>query len=521
MLDGSRVTGDQHPQILHRPSEVVSSAGAEAVEICALANVAFDPWQEFALDVMLSERADGTWAAFEVGLLLARQNGKGEVLLGRELFGLFVAHESLIIHSAHEFKTSDEAFSRTRDTIRNCPELSRKVRSMPESHGEEGVILRPLPAIISGAASTQIRRSRTPRLRFIARTGSAARGFSADTVVWDEAFNLPMTVVNAQMPVLSAMPNPQLIYASSAVDQTLHAYGVHLARVRARALAGVEGDLAWLEWQADERRYREIVARRNSRLLKVFLGEQKQWLAANPGIGYRLTTEHTAKEFRSMSSRTFAVERLNIGDWPAIDEEITVVDMDRWEVIADPGSRPGPVIALSLDVSPDRKWAAIGSSGYRPDERLHVKVVDHRPGTHWVVERIVDLVGAYKVCAVVLDPAGPAGSLIPELKRAGIKVKQKLGAGHLVTVGAREMAQACGAFVDDIEPAKDALRHCGQDNLTDALRDADTRPLADAWAWSRKHSGGDITPVVAVTLAAHGMRVHGKNLGIVPWAVRS
>lgn len=521
MLDDSPATGEQTPQILHRPSDVVASSGAEAVEICQIANVLFDPWQKFALDVMLSERADGSWAAFEVGLLLARQNGKGEVLLGRELFGLFVAHESLIIHSAHEFKTADEAFARVRDTIRNCEELSRKVRSMPESHGEEGVILRPLPTVIYGAASSQIRRSRTPRLRFVARTGSAARGFSADTVLWDEAFNLPQTVVNAQMPILSAMPNPQLIYASSAVDQTLHAYGVHLARVRARGLAGLEADLAWLEWQGDETRYRAIAAQRNSRLMKMFLADQAQWRAANPGIGYRLSVAHTAKEHRSMSSRTFAVERLNIGDWPAIDEEITVVDMSRWDEIGDPDSRPGKVIALSIDVSPDAKWAAIGSAGYRSDERLHVKVVDHRPGTHWVVERIVDLIGAYKVCAVVLDPAGPAGALIPDLKKAGVKVKQKLGSGHLVTVSAREMAQACGALINDIEPERDHLRHCGQDNLTDALRDADTRPLSDAWAWSRKNSGGDITPVVVVTLAAHGMRVHGKNLGIVPWAARS
>jgi hypothetical protein len=57
-----------------------------------------------------NERADGKWAAFEVGLNVARQNGKGSILEARELAGLFLLGERLIIHSAHEFATSLEAF---------------------------------------------------------------------------------------------------------------------------------------------------------------------------------------------------------------------------------------------------------------------------------------------------------------------------------------------------------------------------------------------------------------------------
>ena len=511
--------GVQIPQRLHLPEGRVSSAGAEAIAIGKVAGINYDPWQQFALESMLWERQDGRWAAFEVGLLLARQNGKGEVLMGRELFGLFVAHESLILHSAHEFKTSDEAFRRIRDVIRDCPALSRKVRAMPESHGEEGVELHPIPAIITGSTRNTIRRSRTPRLRFLARTGSSARGFTADTTIWDEAFNLPESVVNAQMPTMSAVDNPQLIYASSAVDQTIHAYGAVLARVRARALAGDDPSLAWCEWQADEARYDDLARNGNRRLLKAFVAEREQWLAANPAIGHRLSIEHTEKEHRTMSPRTFAVERLNIGDWPVVDDDDGVIDMERWAAIADPTSRPVGTIALAVDVSPDRRWACIASSGRRADDRLHIKIVDHRPGTHWIAERIAELVGAYTVCAVVLDPAGPVGSLIESLHEAGVKDRDKDGNGHIVKITGRELAQASGALFDDIDVKADAVRHCGQDNLDDALRDAATRPLADAWAWSRKGSDGDITPVVAVTLAAHGLRVHGAKTGVQPWAM--
>jgi hypothetical protein len=41
------------------------------------------------LERALGVREDGKWAAFEVGLDVSRQNGKGGILEARELAGLF------------------------------------------------------------------------------------------------------------------------------------------------------------------------------------------------------------------------------------------------------------------------------------------------------------------------------------------------------------------------------------------------------------------------------------------------
>jgi hypothetical protein len=43
--------------------------------------------------------------------------------------------------------------------------------------------------------------------------------------------------------------------------------------------------------------------------------------------------------------------------------------------------------------------------------------------------------------------------------------------------------------------------------LTAAVRGASRRPMGDAWAWSRKNSLVDISPLVAVTLALWGTAV--------------
>jgi hypothetical protein len=124
-----------------------------------------DDWQRHILSVALGERSDGKWAAFEVGLIVGRQNGKGAVLEARELAGLFLFGEQLILHSAHEFKTAQEAFRRVLALVQNTPDLERLVSRVRTSHGEEGIELR------SGA-----------RLRFVARSTGSGRGFSGDVV---------------------------------------------------------------------------------------------------------------------------------------------------------------------------------------------------------------------------------------------------------------------------------------------------------------------------------------------------
>jgi hypothetical protein len=78
----SSVLGAQRPRILHVP-EFVASTGGEAVELAAMAGLAMDPWQEFVLGNALGEKADHRWAAFEVGVEVPRQNGKGGILEAR------------------------------------------------------------------------------------------------------------------------------------------------------------------------------------------------------------------------------------------------------------------------------------------------------------------------------------------------------------------------------------------------------------------------------------------------------
>lgn len=465
-----RLYGDQEPRIYTGP-EYESSPGREAVDLAAMAGLHLMPWQKFTLTHSLGENTYNghkRWAAFEVGLVVPRQNGKGSVLEARELFGLFLEpREKLILHSAHEFKTASEAFLRIKTLIDSSDWLSRRVARMRTSHGEEGIELK------DGS-----------RLRFVARSTGSGRGFTGDLLILDEAYNLGADQMAALLPTLSARPNPQVWYTSSAGMITSD----QLRAVRIRGRRGDSDRLAYFEWSCPE---------------DVDLDDPSKWAQANPTMGYRIDLDFIAAERKALPDDVFARERLGI--W-AEDNRQTVIDMNLWAGCADPTSRPGDKVAFAIDAKPDSSAAAIASAGRREDGKLHTKVVDHRPGMGWIVERMAELHQRYRPVTVMLDPSSPAGSLLADLAEIGIEP---------ILVNAREMGQACGAFHNDV--VDDQLRHTDQETLNMALRQATTRTLGDAWAWDRRSGQGDICPLVAATLATHGFRLHGNFEPPRPW----
>jgi hypothetical protein len=471
----SDVQGAQQPRLCSIP-DFKSSTGEEAVELAAMAGLDLDPWQQFVPNGALGERADGMWAAPQVCLVVPRQNGKGALLEARELAGLFLLEEPLIVHSAHQFDTSLEAFRRLLFLIESTPDLDRRVKRVVKSHGEEGIELK-------GGA----------RIRFRTRTRGGGRGFSAACVILDEAMIIPESVFAAIFPVVSAQPNPQLWLTGSAVDQETHEDGVVFARARERGRRG-DGRLAFCEWSLPYERPDDVD--------ESALSDPVAWAEANPGLGIRISTEHVADEALAMDARTFAVERLGVGDWPDPDSSQHVIDMKLWAELVDLGSEPLDPVCFAVDVAPDRSRATIAVAAKRADGLVHVEVVRRLPGTGWVAKELARLVREHQCLTPLIDGAGPAANLLPEFNQLELGVD---------TAAASDMAKACGEFFDSVQERD--VRHLGQSEMTAALKGAVQRPLGDAWAWSRKNSSVDISPLVACTLAVWGVR---KDQVVVP-----
>jgi hypothetical protein len=444
----------------------------------------------------MARREDGKWAAFEVGLVVSRQNGKGSLLEARELAGLFLFGERLIIHSAHQFDTSKEAFSRILMLVENTPDLDAEVARVTRSHGEEGIELK-----------------NGQRLRFRTRTKGGGRGFTGDCLILDEAMYLGSQQVGALMPTLSARPNPQLWYTGSAGDKE----STQLGRVRARALKGDDPRLFYAEWSIDA----------CSDFCPTDCDEHdspdavESFAKANPGLGIRISVEHVQSERRSMDEPTFLQERLGVGDWPLEGDEWSVISEESWYSRADITSYLLDPFVLAVDVSPGlHPTTSIAAAGRNDEGMVHVELTgyetyDCRPGTSWVVERVKEIWKTQRPVGVVIDKRSQAGMFIDELEAAGVK---------LIHPTTAEFAQSCGEFYTGIVPRKGNVpnvTHIDQAPLNAAVAGADTRDLADCWAWSRRSSAVDISPLVACTLATWGAkRLANEKKPSAPWVAR-
>jgi hypothetical protein len=263
----------------------------------------------------------------------------------------------------------------------------------------------------------------------------------------------------------------------------VHEYGVNYARLRERGISE-DPRVSWHEWSVDidnpEKCDDEVLL------------DRSLWRLANPSMEEGMIQEETmADEIASMPSRTAAVELLGVGDWPATDgRDETVIRIADWDALVDLESQlQVDTLCLAFDVSPDRR-TSIAAAGRNQHGDFHVEIHEFRNGTSWVVERLVEMVERGNPEIVVCDAVGPAASLLVALKEAGVRVE---------TLDTQEHGRACGRLVDMVNDQ--SLAHLGSPELRDAIRGAKARPLGDQWAWSRKNSSVDISPLVAATLA--------------------
>jgi hypothetical protein len=483
LTDG--LVGSQTPRV-HSFPEYVTSAGQEAVELAESAGLYLDPWQQLVLRDSLGERRDGRWSAFEVGLIVPRQNGKGSVLEARELFGLFLGGDRMIVHTSHLFSTSLEGFRRIRELIESTPDLDRKVNQYRQTTGQEGIELK------SGA-----------RLRFMARSKGSGRGFTGDLVIWDEAYELVDEHVDALMPTLSARPNPQIWYTSSPVLDS--DTGAPLTSMRKRGIAG-GSSLAYFEWSAEP---------------GTDLDDRAAWTQSNPALGIRITEEFVARERDAMTDEGFARERLCI--WPPDGSaQWQVITKTQWTAAATSDEVDHDPVALALDVHPDRHQSCLAVAGGRPDGDVGMAIVEHATGTDWVVSRTVAEVRNLKPCRLVINAAGAAASVIPDITKALAEAKLEV---EIVAPNARDESAAYGMVYDaltrpDAEDREGVdgipwrLWHRDDKRLTDAAAAASTRAVGSegtTWAWN-----DSACPLKAATHAVWGYVTRPPEMDIQP-----
>ncbi len=456
--------GVQVPHVRHAPS-VRANDWEDVADLAKAYGLILDPWQENVLEASMGVRSDGRWATPTVGLAVPRQNGKGAIIEARELAGLLIFGEKIIVHSAHEQKTARLGFTRILSYFENYDDLRKKVRSTMSAIGRENIKLR------NGA-----------ELHFPARSKGAIRGFSVDCLILDEGQVLGDTAWDAIKPTISARENAQTWVLGT--PPTPLDDGAVFKRMRLRGLEGKDHRLCWCEWSANQ---------------NASLDDREAWAQANPALGIRLTEEAIADERNEMSAEGFTRERLGI--WDEVAAQLATIPSVIWDALItrEPPPNDARPSALGVDMSHER---VIDISGcWSTSASVHIELLaqdvasDTASAVEWLVER------AGRKIPVVIDGLSPAASMIPTLKARKVKV---------ITTNAGDMAKACGGFFDDANGAR--LTHAGQAELSEALAGARKRKIGDAggWGWDRKDATVNIAPLVSATLARFGAVVTNK-----------
>lgn len=466
------------PTFSHIP-DAVECHWDEVSDLCAAYGLVLDPWQERVLELALGEQADGSWAASRVGLSVPRQSGKTALFEARELAGLLLYGEKLMIHSAHLVPTALEAFQRIKYYFENFDDLGKRVRRIREGNGDQSI------EMMNGS-----------RLLFKARARGAGRGFSADLLMLDEAQILGEREWAAMLPTMSARPNPQAWLAGT--PPSLEDDGAAFTKLRESAKSGQDKRLAWAEWAAVGR--------------DINVADRDLWHRTNPGMALgRPAIEAVEDEFHSMDVDTFARERL--GRWDDLVVGASAFKKGAWGRLAG-ALLDGERVAYGVKFSVDGSGVALVAAFRNSDGSTFVEPIKQAnlgEGVEWLIEDLVEL--AKYAAQIVIDGKSGVGYLVNALRDAGVKNKR------VIILPTLDQVVAAHSMLEQ-EVIQGRISHGGDPELSKQVEHAVKRKIGNngGFGWDAPE-GESVVMLDAMTLALWGVkttkRKPGGNVGAV------
>lgn len=455
--------------------------GQRVAEVAELLGTPLMPWQRLVVDVGLEIDPDtGLLVYREVDLTVPRQSGKTFLLLTVMVHrALGFGEPQRIVYTA---QTRNDARRKWEDEhvqlLRRSPLRARF--AVRKSNGAEAIRWR--NGSMHGIASS---------------TEKAGHGETLDLGVIDEAFaQEDARLEQGLSPTMITRPQPQLWVVSTAGTMKSTYLRGKVEAGRLRAEAGSQSSAAYFEWSAPP---------------EADPSSEATWRGCMPAIDSTVALKTIEDEFGRMALPEF--RRAYLNQWPSeTPDEWLVIPRSAWEALQGPLTQPMMPVAIAADMTGDRSFGSIGVAWRDPAGLLHVEIPegDHRPGTAWMAGRLLELYERWRPCAVVVAAEGPASSLIPPLEAV-------LPKDVLLKPSAPQRAAATGQFYEAVVDSG-TLRHLGQPELSSALAGAKRQVLGDAWWWARKGLSADVSPLVAVTLAAwgHATRAHIKPETVPP-----
>lgn len=450
-----------HPRFWTPRTAERLSLGPQIAAMAEALGTPLMPWQRLVADVGGElDPATGRPAYREVIVAVPRQNGKTTLVLAWEVQrAIGWGEPQRICYSAQSGKDAAEKLIEDQAPLLERRKRQLGVSKIRRANGHEAV------EFVNGS-----------RIFVIGSTADSGHGKTIDLAVKDELFaDSDNRRDQALVPAMATRAAAQILTISTMGTDESFPWNEAVERGRRAVAEDVRSGVAYFEWSA---------------AADLDPDDPATWRACMPALGHTITEDVVRHARRTLSDGEF--RRAFLNQQTRADDR--VIPLEKWDKAVSEKAAPTGPLVFAVDVNPDRTAGAIATAS-----KTAAELVDYRPGTGWIVSRATELTARHGGVWVV-DGVGPAGSLISDLEKAGLKVH---------SLQARDMAKACGQFFDGVMDGAYVIRQ--HHKLDDAAAAAVKRPMGDAWAWARKSSASDVCPLVAVTLALHGAREFGQE----------
>lgn len=457
------------------------------------------PWQEW-LTVHAGELLpDGRLRFRIVVVLVARQNGKTEVIAVLPAYWMDIDECPLIVGMCTKLEYAQDTWRKTRTLIERCEALddAHDRRWTRKTNGQDAMWLR------NGS-----------RYRLAASTSEGPRSLSIDRLMIDETRHTGYDVWEAAEPTTSATAG-QIWCTSNAGD--LNSLVLNDLRIAAlQYIRTGEGDptIGLFEWSADPR---------------AEVDDPTALLQANPSTGYTglrldglIVKARAAKAAGGAALNSFKTNYLC--QWVGADDP--AIDPGAWRDSADQtiglSAVPGR-LAVCVDVAPDTRHAVALVAGVLPDGRVLVMVAGAWSGalaTREMVAALPALCGLLRPRVVGWLPGGPAAVATADLQTQ--ELRNPHGArparprsswaprGTDVQEIRREVSAVCMGLAEQVEAGQ--IVHPDDPLLNDHVDAASKLYRGDVWVFDRQ-GAGHVTAAYAAAGAVHLARTLPPSLG--------
>jgi hypothetical protein len=330
--------------------------------------------------------------------------------------------------------------------------------------------------VLRGTGAEAIEWTNGSRLWVVPPIGDAFLGDAADAILFDEAQvhrpDATADLLGGALALMDTRAGGQVIVAGTA---GLHRDGMLWDYLE----AGRTGAGGIVEYAAPEH---------------ADPTDEAVWMLAHPGISSGLTTiEKVRTRFRQLPLSRF--QREYLGQWP-YDVTSRAIDPDDWSAARLEAFPPRPArYALAYDIAPDQSAGALVAAWRDDAGDAWWEVVDHRPGDAWLAPAVHAITREHRDVRTGFDNVHAANVAVADRLHREARPRPRL-----VPLGTREITAAAAQAAQQLRTRR---VHFHADPALDAAAEAATRRnIGDAsWAWGRRRSNGDISPLVAATNA--------------------